>query len=837
MRFLLDLAWRDLRSGGRPLWVFAACLVLGVALVAAGGALYRQAAGALQADVRALFGGDIQVRHDRPLDAAALAWMRERGTVSRVVQLRTMLRSEDGRAQLVELQSVDAAYPLYGALALDPARPLDELLGLRDGAWGIALDAVLARRLGLAPGDRVEVGDAVLQVRARVLQQPDRSLRPEWNGAPVMVADGALAATGLVQPASRVEYRWRVRTAERTSAWRDAFMTAFPKADAEVHTVQERSDHFARMLDQVGSGLLLVGFSALFIGGLGVFNSVKAYLDGKLTTLATLRALGLRDGKVAAMVLLQVLMLALAASLVGTAIGGALAVGGVQLAAGRAPMVLAPAALAGPLAAAVLFGVMTALAFALPALGRALAVTPAALFRGVDGNVLRTPRGAWLATALVGSVLLALLLWALPDARFGLAFVGAVALLLLLLEGVLRVLRVAAGRALARGRWQPSFELRVALSGLQRPGSPLRASLLSLGSALTLLVACTLVVAAVLRTVNETVPQQAPALVFHDVQQDQLPLLEEAVRTAPTLQRLQTAPLVLGRFAAVNGESLRDSADPRRRREARDEQKLSHRAGNIDDVVVTHGAWWPEGHRGRALVALEDREANQVGARVGDRVTFDIMGTMVDAEVAAIYAQRRYQSRLWLEALFSDGVLEPFVTRHVGAAFIASPDEAIAVQDRLAATAPNIASVRTQALLDTVRDLMARASAGLAVIAAACLGASLLVLASVVAASRSRQVYESSVMHALGARLSSLRRVLRWEYALLALVTASFAVVVGSALAVALLRLRLELDAGGLYWTGAVTAFAVSVVSLGVGAQVLLAQLRLMPAALLRSGG
>jgi putative ABC transport system permease protein len=837
MRFLLDLAWRDLRSGGRPLWVFAACLVLGVALVAAGGALYRQAAGSLQADVRALFGGDIQVRHDRPLDEAALDWMRGRGTVSRLVQLRTMLRSEDGRAQLVELQSVDAAYPLYGALALEPSAPLDTLLALRDGAWGIALDAVLARRLGLEPGDRVEVGDAVLQVRARVLQQPDRSLRPEWNGAPVMVADGALAATGLVQPASRVEYRYRVRTGERPAAWREAFMAAFPKVDAEVHTVQERSDHFARMLDQVGSGLLLVGFSALFIGGLGVFNSVKAYLDGKLATLATLRALGLRDGRVAAVVLLQVLMLALAASLAGAVIGGALAVGGVQLAAGRAPMVLAPAALAGPLAAAVLFGVVTALAFALPALGRALAVSPAALFRGIDGNVLRTPRRAWLATAVAGGVLLALLLWVLPDARFGLVFVGAVALLLVLLEGVLQVLRTVAGRALASGRWRPSFELRVALSGLQRPGSPLRASLLSLGSALTLLVACTLVVAAVLRTVNETVPQQAPALVFHDVQQDQLALLEEAVRAAPSLQRLQTAPLVLGRIAAVNGESLRDSADPRRRREARDEQKLSHRAGNIDDVIVTHGAWWPEEHRGRALVALEDREANQVGARVGDRVSFDIMGTLVEAEVAAIYAQRRYQSRLWLEALFSPGVLDPFVTRHVGAAFIASPDEAIAVQDRLAETAPNIASVRTQALLDTVRDLMARASAGLAVIAAACLGASLLVLASVVAASRSRQVYESSVMHALGARLSSLRRVLRWEYALLALVTASFAVVVGSALAVSLLRLRLEMDAGGLYWTGAVTAFAVSVVSLGAGAQVLLAQLRLTPASLLRSGG
>jgi putative ABC transport system permease protein len=235
--------------------------------------------------------------------------------------------------------------------------------------------------------------------RALVLEQPDRSLRAEWSGAPVMVAEGALAATGLVQPASRVAYLYRVRTAQPAVAWRDAFMGAFPGSNAEVRTAEGRSDHVARVMGQIGSGLLLVGFSALFIGGLGVFNSVKAYLDGKLATLA---ALGLRDARLAALVLLQILMLALAASLGGAVLGGALALAGMRLAAGMLPVAASAWALVAPLAVA--FGVLTALAFALPALGRALAVSPAALFRGIDGNVLRTPRGTWLGTALAGGL-------------------------------------------------------------------------------------------------------------------------------------------------------------------------------------------------------------------------------------------------------------------------------------------------------------------------------------------------------------------------------------------------------------------------------------------------
>ena len=832
MRNLLSLAWRDLRASGRSLWVFCACLALGVALVAAGGGLYRQVAGALQEDARALFGGDLEVRHTQPLASNELDWINARGTVSRLVELRTMLRTADGRAQLIALQSADARYPLYGEVTLAPAAPLAEALALQDGQWGVALDRVLAERLGLKTGDRVQIGDLTLAVRAVIVRQPDRSLRAEWNGAPVLVADGALQATGLVQPLSRVNYHYRVRTEQPTGAWRDNFVAAFPDSNAEVRGFAQRSERVAQVLEQVGSGLMLIGFSALFIGGLGVFNSVQAYLQGKLGTLATLRALGLRDGRLAALVLLQILMLALAASGVGVLIGGGLALAGASLAARSLPLAPELMELAAPSGMALAFGVLTALAFALPPLGRALTVSPAALFRGIDGAGLRTPPLAWAATAACGLAIAALLVLALPDPRFGLGFLAVAGVLLLLLEGVLRAMRQLARRLLAWPRWQPRFELRLALASLQRPGSPLRPALLSLGTSLTLLVACTLVVASLLRTINETVPQQAPGMVFHDVQTEQLDLLR---RTLQGADRVQTAPLVLGRLAAVNGDELRASSDGRRAREARNEHKLSTRAGNMDDVIVERGALWPADYQGPPLVAMEDREADELGLVVGDKLRFDIQGQPVEAELAAIYGQRRMQARLWLEGIFSDGVLDPFITRHVGAAWLA-PQAAIAAQDQLAAAAPNIVTVRTQALLDETRVLMDRASAALAVIGSTCLAASLLVLASVVAASRVRQVYEASVMHTLGARLSSLRATLRWEYLLLALLTSGFAITAGSLLAGLLLERRLELSAAGLYWTGALTALGVSGISLGLGARYLLRQMRIAPAQLLRGG-
>ena len=835
MPFLLELAWRDLRAGGRQLWVLAACLVLGVSLVAAGGGLYRQVADGLRDDARLLFGGDVEVAATAPLPTAALDWMAARGTVSRVLELRTMLRTTEGRAQLVELMSTDAAYPLYGAVALAPAMPLTDALALRDGLHGVALDAALALRLGLQPGDRVAVGDAELRVGAVVQRQPDRSLRADWGAAPVLLSDAALQATGLVQPLSRVDHLHRVRmapgSAPSAAAWRDAFIAAHPGIDAEVRSFDERSDRMTEVLGQIGSGLLLIGFAALFIGGLGVFNSVQTWLQGRLVSLATLRAVGLRNGRLAAFVLLQIGLLALLASLVGVLLGIGVAAGVAQLAAERAPVRLLVQGLWQPALLALLFGVLTALTFSLPALGRALSVSPAVLFRGADAAALMTPaRARWL-TAGAGLLLLVLLVLSLPDPRFGLAFVLTMGLLLLLLDGLTRLLR----RAAARWQHHGPLPLQLALAGLQHPQSPLRTALLSMGSALTLMVACTLVVFTLLRTLQDTVPEQAPALVMYDVQTGQIDLLRQTLQTGPDTT-VRTAPLVLGRLVAVNGQALREGGAAARARESLDEHKLSDRSGNFDDVLIDRGAWWPDDHRGEALVAMEDREADGLGLQVGDRLRFEIMGSPVDVTLSAIYSQRRLQSRLWLEAIFSDGVLDPFITRHVGAAWM-PPGQALQAQDRLAAVAPNIATARTEALLQESRRLLERAGSGLAVVAGVCLAASLLVLASVVAASRSRQVFEATVMHALGARHSLLRRVLWWEYLVLAAITAGLAWLAGSLWATVLLKWQLDMTPAGLYWTGAATVVGVCAFSLLLGGRYLTAQWRLSPALLLRSGG
>ena len=835
LRFVLSIAWRDLRASGPHLWVFWACLMLGVTLIAAGGGLYRQVSDGLLADTRALFGGDLEVEQRTPLPPGVLNWMRQRGEVSLLIELRTMMLA-GGRPQLVELQSVDERYPLYGEVVLRPAMPVADAVTGRQGTWGVAIDPVLATRLGLAVGDRVQIGALSVEVRALIERQPDRGLSADWRGPPVLIAADALDDSGLVQPGSRLEYEYRVKIDGDAVRWRDAIIAAFPDADFEVHTFAHRSRRMGEVLDQVGSGLLLIGFSALFVGGLGVFNSVRAYLDAKLPTIATLRALGLREARLAAVYLGQTLLLAGSASFVGAVAGGVLAYTGTAIAAERLPLAPEAARLLAPLAGAWLFGLLTAVTFALPAIGRALSVTPAALFRGIDATAIETPLHWWRWTAISGLVLITLLLTALPQPLFGFGFVALTLLLLALLEGIVRAIRTLAQRIADHRMLRSHFALKLAVANLHRPGASLRVTLLSLGSALTVLVAATLVTAALLQTIAETIPKRAPALVFYDVSSAQVDELRASVAEAKSLRRLELAPLVLGRLSHVNGKPLRESTDPHRAREARDEHKLTHRLDNIDRVAVKRGSWWPKDYDGPPLVAMEDWESDQIGLEVGDRLRFDILGRPVDAELAAIYGQRRIETRFWFEGIFSDGVLGPFVTRYVGTAYL-DPVEAIDAETRIARAMPNVVTVRTERILREARSMLGRAAAGLAVVTGVSLLASLLVLVSMVATSRTRQVYDATVLHTLGARLAVIRSSLAIEYALIALIVSAFAIVLGTAIAFALIEYRLRIEAGDVWWIGVVVAVSVSAASLGLGAGHLLRRLSLVPAVLLRTSG
>jgi putative ABC transport system permease protein len=808
-------------------------LVLGVTLVAATGGLYRQVLEGLQADSRKYAGGDLQVESRSPLPDDAIRWMEARGDVSLLIELHTMMGTESGSFQLVEVQSVDEHYPLYGALTMEPALSLAEVTSYEQGRYGLAMDPVLADRLNIQPGAVVEIGALQLDVRALITEQPDRNLSANWLGSPVMISAAALADTQLLHPASRVSYEYRVRTDLDPDTWQAELFAAFPDSNWEVSTFMDRSDRIGERLAQAGSALLIIGFSTLFIGGLGVFNSVQAYLQGKLGTIATLRSVGMRDRPLATVYLLQILIMSGISCILGGLLGALLSYVGVLFAESQVQLNTAIESAIMPSVLAAIFGLLIAMTFAAPAVGRALSVDPAVLFRSLDGVETGTPRGWWLLALLGAALIILIVLFVLPDPIFALSFVATVLGLLLLLDGIVRLIRLAARRMDNQAPTRRYFALHLALANLHRHGSALRVSLLTLGSALTLLVACTVLVSTLLDTIATTIPEESPDLVLYDVAPYQQQRVTEILETRGA-RRIDMAPLVQGQLAAVNGGAPEIEDDLEAEREARDEHKLTYRASNIDNVTMVSGDWWPEeASRTGAWVVMEDREAEEIGLEVGDMLTFSIEGQLLEAELTGIFSQQGLQTRFWFEAILSDRVLDPFIARYVAAGYMPT-EAAISAQTDIAAFAPTVVSVRTAAIVETAEALLGKAILGLILVSAVAFAVSLLVLAGVMASHRSRQVYYSTILHTIGARLSVIRTSLSMEYVLLAIVTSTFALVLGILIALPLLHFQLRLPLSFPVLPAVIAAFGVSSACLYAGARYLMNRLQLQPASLLR---
>lgn len=830
---------RDLRGASkvRSLWVFCACLLLGIALIAVCGSLLQIVRDGFDEQQRQLFGGDLKISQRSDISDAQRQWLTENAQWSKLLELRTMLGTPDGDFSVVELQSVDEQYPLYGQVSLAPDMSLRESVSQSDdGTWGAAFDPALIEQMGLQVGQQVSIGDLQLQLRAVIVQQPDRSLTADFRGPPVIIDERALQQSGLLSPTSLIDYEYRVRTDAEPNGWREGLRNAFPDASWEVQTVHERGEMVGRRLNQVASVLLLIGFSTLLIGGLGVANSVSAYLQSKLGTLATLQSLGARAPQVASVYTGQIALLATLASAAGATIGSTLAWLAAQSLKDRLPIDPGLQALILPTVLAIALGVCTALAFALPTLGRTLATPTAMLIRGAGNQQGRTPSAYLRATAAVCVLGGLLLLWFIPEPLVALAFVVCIAALLVLLEGMVKLIQMAS-RQLSHSRWlDGQFSLRLAVASLHRPGASLRPMLLSLGTALTLLVASALVIASTYRILGNTVPSRAPALVFYDLQKGDVAAFDQTASTLDGYLDHAIAPLVLGRLTSVNGEALADSTIAARALEANDEHKLSYRQSNIDNTSVDRGQWWPEDYNGPPLVAMEDREADQLGLSVGDKLQFTIMQQTIDAELVAIYSQARFETSFWLEAVFTSDVLEPFITRHIGSVYLA-PERDIAAQSALGEQFPNVVTIRTAKVLAASRAILSSAGLAMALIGLVSLTASILVMASVVAVNRQRQVYEASVLHAIGTRMSAVIKSVAFEYTLLAIVLSLFAIAAGGTLAHLIMTYWLKIDGTGSAWAGVLVAMAASVLCLFAGALWLMRTLSATPAMLLKRSG
>ena len=800
----LELARRELRGGLKGFRVLLACLALGVGAIVGVGSLSSSIVAGLAADGRRLLGGDVDLsRHNQPLAAAEVAWVRDRAAaVSQTIEMRAMARAGGGdhgegaeRPALVELKAVDAAYPLVGAVRLEPEQPLERALARRDGAWGAVAEAGLLGRLGLAVGDRLAIGDATLVVRARLAAEPDRVATVANFGPRLMVAEGALAETGLVRPGSQIHHHLRalVPADWAPGPWIEALEAQFPKAGWRVRAVDEAAPGIRRFIERMTLFLTFVALTVLLVGGIGVTNAVKSHLDGKTATIATLKCLGAPARLVFQVYLLQVLALAGGGIALGLVAGAALPAAGVWALAEYLPVEPRLGLYPQPLAQGAAFGLLTAVTFALWPLAAARHVSAARLFRDIVSPVRARPAGADVAALGICAAALAALVVATTSERyFALWFVGGTLATFLVLGAGAAAIRASARRMARRG--PPAW--RLALASLHRPGNGTTGVTFSLGLGLAVLVAVALVQANLGRQIDERLPEQAPTFFFIDIQSDQVAAFDAAVADVPGASQMRRVPTLRGRIVAIAGVPVESAAiAPGAEWGVRGDRVLTYAARQPAEAQLVAGAWWPPDYRGPPAISLDANLARGFGVGVGDTLTLNVLGREITARIASLREIDWRSLRFDFAIIFAPGMLEAAPQTHI-AAVSASRQAEDAVERAVTTRFANVSSIRVREALEAAARILAGIGAAVRGTAAVGIAAGALVLAGAVAAGRRRRIYDAVVLKVLGATRPMVLAAFVIELGILGAATGLVAALVGSAAAWAVVILVM-----GMPWT------------------------------------
>jgi putative ABC transport system permease protein len=785
LQLALRFALREMRSGLSGFRVFLACIALGVAAIGAVNAVGNGITDGIEAEGRAILGGDLRFELvQRQVTDKERRYLEGLGDVADSVSTRSMVRREDQADQsLAEVKAIDGKYPHYGTLVTKPALPQAELFAVKNGTHGAVAPQILFDRLGVKLGDKVLLGDGMFELRAVLTGEPD-ALSEGFGFAPrFLISIDGMAATKLERPGSLIEYGYKVKLKDGSAAprtVRDDTEKLFPEAGWQIRTSSNASPALASNIERFSQFLTLVGLTALVVGGVGVANAVRAHLDGKRSVIATFKCLGAPGNFAALVYLSQILIIASIAIVIGLILA-ALS----PWAAASAIKSLLGLNVSGsfqPLALilATAFGYLITLVFALIPLGHSSLVPPTELFRENGFQSATLPKWPWLLGAAVLALAVAgLAILTAKDRYVAMVFLGAAVAAFIVLRfvawGIQRLARIAPRAS--------NVPLRMAVGNIHRPGALTPSVVLSLGLGLTLLVSLTLIDVNLRNQISGTISEKAPNFFFLDVQSAEVDGFASLLAAQSPEGEVQRVPMLRGRITQLKGVDIEKMTIPAEAAwVTRGDRGITYAPEPPENANVSAGEWWPADYLGEPLVSFAEEEAGELGLRLGDTVTVNVLGRNITAKIANFRRIEWESMSINFVMVFSPNAFAG--APHGWLATLSDPKLDAAgdakVLNAVTRAFPTVTSVRIKDALDVAERLVGQLAGAIRAAAAIALISSVLVLAGALAAGNRTRVHDSVILKMLGATRRTLVTAFTLEYFLIGLATALFGLAAGA---------------------------------------------------------
>lgn len=822
MRLGWRTLWRDVRAGDLRLLIVA--VTLAVAALTAVGFFADRLKHGLQRDARQMLGGDAVVQSDQPTPKAFIDQAQALGLQTTAhLGFPTMARATDaqgGAAKLVALKAVTTAYPLRGRLQIayqtgeGVVGHVTQDIPPPGKAW---VGEGLLDALALKVGDTLLLGEASFVIDKVIVLEPDRGAG-FVNFAPrVMLNMTDLAATQLVQPASRVSYRLAVAgqgpNAEANVARFVAWAQAALKDNADpslrgvrIESLESGRPEMRQTLDRAEKFLNLVALLSALLSAVAVALAARAFAAKHLDQCAMLRVLGLSQRTIASSYALEFALVGLMASGLGVVIGYAVHHVFVVLLAGLVDASL-PAATAWPALVGVGVGLTLLMAFGLPPVLQLAQVPPLRVIRRDVGG-LKPTSVAVLSIGVLGFA--ALLLVVSADLKLGLiavgGFAGAVVVFAVLSWWCVKLLRRVVKEDTAP-RWLVLATRQVSA----RPAyTVVQTSALAVG--LLALVLLVLLRTDLVSSWRKATPPDAPNRFVINIMPDQGEAFQAQLREAGVTQ-YDWFPMIRGRLVAINGSAVSPDSytDDRAKRLVDREFNLSHSAKLPPHNLLVGGQWTEEEAGG---LSVEDGIAKTLNLKLGDTLRFDMGGLQTESKVTSLRKVDWGSMRANFFVMYPVSQLANVPATYM-TAFRAPAVKGF--DNALVRQFPNVTNVDMSLTINQVQGVLDQVIRAVEFLFGFALAAGLVVLVAAVGATREERAREFAIMRALGAPGRLLRQVQHAELAGVGLLAGGLASVAGVAVGWALARYVFEFTWTAAPWVPLAGALAGAVLALGAG--------------------
>lgn len=819
MNFIFNLTIREIRSSWRRLLFFFLCIAIGVGSVVALRSLIQNLSQAVGTDARALLTADFEISTTNTFTPDDITRIESVISKSNIIEARNEAITTAAMArpvnqeglQFVELKGIEPPFPLVGNFTFSDGKPFDFKVLENKGA---VVAPLLLEKLNLKIGDKIKIGETDFEIRATFDEEPGGQSGFRL-GPRVFIDTTAFEETGLTRSGSRIRRRILYRTSENPTEIVKELRQALKGTILTIQNYRETQENIGDQFTRTENYLSLTGLLILVLGGVGVWNVARVFVEQKRKTVAVLKCLGADSRKVIFVYLLQILVLGLLGSLFGIVLAQNTLwfVGwrfGADLPAKMSYTLANSAVWQG-----MILGILISLLFSLLPLLQIRQIKPSLLLR--DTNNVQMRRLDWTKTLfalLTISGILGIAVWQAGSWKVGTAFLLGLAVT----SAILYVAALFLTRLLRNIRKFSSFSVSQAVNSLYRPGNQTRIVLLAVGLGAFVVIAVQSLQANLVREFDFSRNQTLPNLFMVDIQRSQVDGVKRLTEEM-TKEELRPVPTVRMRIAYVDGK-----APDYDLREVRQQQgqigrefAVTYRPNLDENEKVIAGKWWDDSPSTEAEVSVVDDMARNLKIGIGSVITFDVLGRKINAKVTSVRKIDVRNTRTVFIFVFRPGTLENAPQTFALPVINKIPAvERSRFQRRVIDAYPNVQIFDVQDILTTVTSLINNFVLAISFVGSFVMLTGILILIGSVSLTKSQRIYENAILKTLGAKRGNLLTILCTEYLILGLLAGLigtfFAVILSFAVTKYILNFDWEFDFGLAIAGVLITAILVTII-------------------------